>query len=543
MRSTARRVAIVLAAPALTISALAATSSPASAAADPAPAAASAAWLTSQLTGGLIHNNGEFAFDDIGLSADVAFGLAAVGGNDATVDDIVAAIAPRAQADWYTSTYQGVTTTYAGSLAKAATLAETTGGDPTDFGGQDLISMLEATVSVTPPTTGRVEDVNNDFSDTNTLGQAYAAQALAEQGSASAVPVTTFLVQQQCADGWFRLDFAERTATDQTCDGDAASVPDTDATAIALMAMVSMHNDALVPAIGKAEAWLLSTQHKNGAWGGGPTTEAPNANSTGLAGWALGELGGDDSAVANAAAWVRAHQATNVANCVYYDAADLGAIAYDNAALKTLQGTPVDPATTQDQFRRAASQALPVLQWAPAGSGDPQVLFTAEYVKAGGKKPVGVIQATPGEALCAMLGEQSVLRYANADGVAHLPVLIPAKTATSRVKVANAGGTLGTAVINALGAKKLPVKIKDRVAIGRKQTVKVTGLAPGEMVTVSVDWPRKGGGGSGEVTGGQANRKGVFFASFKVPNVSKGTVKVTGQFANRKASKTFTVTR
>ena len=541
MRSTARRVAVILAAPALTISALAATSSPASAAADPAPAAASTTWLTAQLTDGLIHND-QYEFDDLGLSADVAFGLAAVGQDD-TVHDIVSAIEPRAQAEWYTSTYLGVTTTYAGSLAKAAALAETAGDDPTQFGGQDLIALLEDTVSATPPTTGRVQDENNDFSDTNTLGQAYAVEALAGAGSASALPVTTFLLQQQCADGWFRLDFAARDAADQTCDGDPASVPDTDATAVALMAMVSLHNDALVPAIDKAEAWLLSTQKSSGAWGGGPTTEAANTNSTGLAGWALGELGGDDDAVANAAAWVRAHQATNVANCVYYDSADLGTIAYDNAALKALQGTPIDP-TTQDQFRRAAAQALPVLQWAPAGSGDPQVLFTAEYVKAGHRLPVGVVQAAPGEALCAMLGEQSVIGYADADGEAHLPVLISDKTKTSNVKVANAGGTFGTAQINALGAKTLPVKIKDTVAVGQKQVVKVTGLAPGETVTISVAWPDRPGDSAGTGLFGQANGKGVFTSSVKVPNrPGKATVKVKGQFANRKASKSFTVTR
>jgi hypothetical protein len=536
MRSTARRVAVILAAPALTLSALGAVSSPASAAVDPGPATAASAWLAGQVPdGGLF--TGEFG-TDYGLSIDVALGLHATGDQEETVSDITDAVASDVNGYIaYSYVDGGVTHTgeSGGSTAKALVLAQRTGGDVHNFGGVDLVDRLESLVD----DNGRVistADGAPDASYDNTYIQALAAEGLRGTGSATYADVVGYLLDQQCPEGYFRGDIKPAA---QPCDGDA---PDPDSTSQAILALAAdQSTPGVQDAVAAAESWLLDAQRPNGSFGGGVSTKAPNTNSTGLAGWALGTLG-DTQAATDAAAWVRAHQAANVANCVSYDAADLGTIAYDNAALEALQAAPID-ATTQDQFRRAVSQALPVLQWAPTGSGDPQVLFAAEYVKAGGFKPVGVIQATPGEALCAMLGEQSVIGYADADGEAHLPVLISDKTRTTKVKVANATGTFGTAQINALGAKTLPVSLKGRVAKGQKQKIKVTGLAPGEMATVRVLWPMKHGGGNGVVATGQANGQGGLAVSFTVPKApGKAKVKVTGQFANRKASKTFTIT-
>ena len=53
-------------------------------------------------------------------------------------------------------------------------------------------------------------------------------------------------------------------------------------------------------------------QRADGSFGGGPTTEAPNTNSTGLAAWALG-LTGQAAAAERAASWVRGRQAVNLA--------------------------------------------------------------------------------------------------------------------------------------------------------------------------------------------------------------------------------------
>ena len=545
---SSRRTATLLAAPALVVTALVGTSAPASAATDPAPVGAGAAWLESQLNDGVIHyDDGTYSFDDLALSADVGFALEAVGGHDDTVAQIVAAVAPRAHDEWYTSTYDGVTTLYAGSLAKAAAFAQATGADPTAFGGQDLITTLEGTVAGPGPTAGRFQDENNDYGDTNTFGQAYAAEALDAAGSTSAASVTAFLLEQQCSGGWFRLNFADRGAAAQSCDGGPAadSEPDTDATAIALTALVSMHDDALVPAIQRAEQWLLDTQHANGSWGGGPTTEVANANSTGLAGAVLGQLG-DTQAAQDAAALVRAHQLARVGACAPYRAADLGAVAYDDATRSALTSGVDADATTQDQVRRATAQALPVLAFAQP-AGETHALASPEYVKGGTRVGVGVIGAAPGEMLCAkrLPGDAGNHGWANRNGEGHLRVHVPARTATNRIRVWNGAGVVDTVHVNALGPAQLTVSLQSkRVAGGHDQTVTLRGLEPGEMAEIDIRWPRNGSGASGQGVGGQANRNGVFHATFRVPHApGTAAVKGFGQFKNRKDTASFTVTR
>ncbi len=542
MHHLLRRTSAVLAVPALSLTALAATSAPADAATDPAPAAASAAWLAGQVPA-----SGLFPSDygpQYGLGIDVALGLHAVGGQEATVTRIRDAVESGVN-DYIAYSYvdqQNVTHTgeSGGATAKVLVLSQRVGGDEHAFGGVDLVKRMDSLVA----DSGRVISTSDgapDASYDNTYIQALAAEGLRGTGSTAYADVVGYLLDQQCSAGYFRGEIPAAPGA-QTCgSGDSA---DPDSTAQAVLALAG---DATAPgvadALARAKAWLLDTQRANGSFGGGPSTEAPNTNSTGLAASALGALGATKAA-ADAASWVRAHQATNVANCVYYASADLGAIAYDDAALTSIQGgAAIDPAA-QGQFLMATAQALPALQWAQAGTGDPHALFAAEYVKAGGRKPVGVIDAAPGEALCAMLGEQSVLGYANRLGEGRLRVLIPSTTATSKVRVANAAGTVGTVKIRALGAKTLPISFKSRVAAGTKQVVKVTGLAPGEVVTVSIEWPSSSTGGSAEGAGGQANDKGVFVLTAKAPHrPGKATIKVRGQFANRKAAGSFTVTR
>jgi hypothetical protein len=533
MRPIVRGVAAVLAVPALSLSALVATSTSASAATDPAPVTAAGSWLGGQLqaNGWLLHNE-EWDYDNYGATIDAAIGLEAVGAPDAVISSISDAVAAQL------SSYIGTgTEEYAGATAKAAVLAQLAGDDPEAFGGVDLIDRLEGLVLEN----GRIHDVSEWGDYESTFGQVWAVQSLDAAGSALADSTTDFLLDQQCEAGYFRGDFSAIDAADQTCDGSAGQ-PSVDATALAVQSLQSQLDDTDVAGpVADAVAWLASVQNPDGSFGSDEDIPAGNANSTGVAGYAL-LVSGQEEAAAKAAAWLRAHQATNVANCVYYDEATVGSVAYDGAALKATRDGETTPAM-RDQTLYATAQALPALLAAPAG-GETHALFTAEYVKAGGTKPVGVVDAAPGEALCAMLGEQSVLAYADQSGEAKLPVRIPAKTATSTVTVANAAGTVGTVEINALGKKKLTVALKKQVAAGKKQVVKVTGLAPGEMADVAISWPGSTGSGSGEATAGQANGKGVFRATFRVPNKpGKATVKATGEFANRKASSSFTVTR
>lgn len=547
MRLSPRRTATLLAVPTLVLAGLVATGAPASAATDPAPVEAGASWLENQLTDGLVHND-QYDFDDYGLTIDVALALDAVGGHEAGVDTISDAVAAHV-GDYITGDAFGdAGSHYAGATAKALWLAEVSGADEHAFGGVDLQQTLEGLVATDAPVDGRIADVTTFADSANTIGQIFAAEALTSLSSDRAADVRAFLLQQQCADGFFRLNFAKSTSRlDQSCDGGSAkaSPPDTDVTALFVLAMRPLDSDPEVAtAVDAALAWLTTRQHANGSFGGGPTTEAPNANSTGLAGWALADAG-DTVAGARAAAWIRAHQAANVGVCTPFRTADLGAVAYDDAARWTLLGGHITQAT-RDQFRRASAQAVPVLTWAES-AGETHVLAAPEYVPAGGHPQVGVIGAAPGATLCVrrLPHGDAVTGWANSAGEAHVAVPVPNRTGSFRFRVADAAGTVGTARINALAKTELRVGLAtSRIAPGRQQVVTVRGLAPGEQASITVEWPTRGSSSSGSGTGGQANSKGVFRVTVTVPH-RPGTaeVKARGEFRNRRGATSFVVTR
>ena len=323
-----------------------------------APAAddRSAAWLERQLTDGLIYNEA-FDFNDYGLTADVGLGLDAVGGHRGAVSDIAAALAKNID-NWTTGGSRDI---YAGSVAKAVVLAQTAERDPRRFRGVNLVKRLNARVSTTAPYKGRVEDRGaEDY--VNTIGQLFAAVGLAEAGSPKAGPVRNFLLKQQCSKGYFRLNFAGKDKQRQGCDagGKALSAPDTDATALAVIALTAMpqRGKAVRNATRDAVSWLKQAQKRNGSFGGGVSTEASNANSTGLAAWALGDAGACRPAV-KAARWVRDLQVNGDVSGTPL-AGERGAIAYDRAAMTAAEANGIT-VESRDQWRRATAQAAPGL--------------------------------------------------------------------------------------------------------------------------------------------------------------------------------------
>ncbi|MEJ7834531.1 MAG: prenyltransferase/squalene oxidase repeat-containing protein [Nocardioides sp.] len=326
-----------------------------------APDDLSGNWLERQLTDGLIHND-QFDFDDYGLTADTALALAAIGGRRGTVREIRTALAQRVDS-WTTGVDFGSDDVYAGSTAKAVVVAQTTGADPRGFGNVDLVRRLNDRVSSTTPIVGRIEDRSEtDFA--NTIGQAFAAQGLSVARSGRADAVVRFLLKQQCSRGFFRLNFADKAAADQTCDGGdkATSSPDTDVTALAVLSLRALPRktakvrSALIDAV----SWLKRRQQDNGSFGGGTATKASNANSTGLAGWALGESGACESA-AKAAQWVRKRQVSGDVSGTPL-AGEKGAIAYDRDRFAAGQAEGIGTAD-RDQWRRATSQAAPALSY------------------------------------------------------------------------------------------------------------------------------------------------------------------------------------
>lgn len=328
-------------------------------AAQAAPEDRSSSWLTHQLTDGLVHND-QYDFDDYGLTADTAFALAAVGGERATLRQVRRALAAHVDS-WTTGVDFGSDDVYSGSVAKAVVAAQVTGADPRSFGGVDLVKRLQQRVSTDRPTAGRLQDKSStDYA--NTIGQAFAARGLAVAGSTKAGKALDFLLQQQCSAGFFRLQFANASAARQGCDAGTRkqSAPDTDVTALAVLNLKQIPHPSRAVRVAAADAigWLKQHQQDNGSFGGGPATEASNTNSTGLAGWALGESGACDAA-AKAAHWVKRFQVSgDVAGTPL--AGEKGAIAYDRGSFAAAETDGIGT-TERDQWRRATSQAAPSL--------------------------------------------------------------------------------------------------------------------------------------------------------------------------------------
>jgi hypothetical protein len=538
-----RRLSLV-AVPALALSTLAfVPAAPSSAAEpDPTPVSNGVDWLAGQLTDGLMHND-QFDFDDLGLSTDTGLAMAYLDETD-TAGDIADALAPRIT-EYYTYDVGNSdgplvgTHVSAGSLAKAAAFVDAAGDDPTDFGGHDLIAELEDRVSTEPGTEGRIGDVfflgeafEADFS--NTLGQSFAVNALDAEGSVLTDSATDFLLAQQCEEGFFRLSFAPADAEEQRCDDDAASSASTDVTALAVLNLASQSDDTdIQTAIDDALAWMNDTQGADGSFGSDGEITTPNANSTGLAGWALGDAGETDAATA-AAVWLRQHQADDFGPCTTGLTGDTGAIAYDDAALATGRSEGLDVAV-QDQFRRGTAQALPALLWAPAGIYSTEPVSTDGFVRAGSTQPVYADAVAPGQTVCFALGASQTLVHADLDGNAAGTVELPGGSGTRVYDVGLTDGVLGTITFNALAAEKLGLKLKKaKVAKKKKQKVVVKGLATGESVRVLY---------KGKVKDeGTAGGKGRFVTTFKVgKKAGKQKVKVRGEFGNRKAAEKFRV--
>ena len=537
MQRTLRR-GIVVAALLTTLSPVLTTASAVAApvaATDPSAGSAGADWLAGQLTDGLVHND-QYVFDDYGLTIDFALGLDAVGGQADRVASIATAVA--SHVDSYTT---GVdfdsTDVYAGATAKALHLAEVAGQDPTAFGGVDLVSRLEGLTADTGPSAGRIAD-RSEFGDyANTIGQAFAAAGLDGAGSTEAAAATAYLLDQQCAEGWFRLLLtSDPSAADQGCDGGLASgtsKADPDTTSLAVILLAGQADDpAVASALGEAETWLLAQQNDDGSFGGGTSTEAPNSNSTGLAGWALG-LRGHTTEAARAAVWVRGLQAADSSPCTTGLTGEPGAIAYDAAAHETGRSEGITVASA-DQWRRATAQAVGVLRWAPAAGAAYGVTGPTGFVRAGTTVTLRVTGLAAGADACL---SDAVRKQAltGTGGTLRPDVRLPAGTARRTFTLASAAGT-DRATLRVLGGLAIPLTVSDRTPRrGTRQYVVARGLAAGERVTVTY---------RGDVVArGRASSSGRFRGYFwSGPAAGTRTLKVTGQFPSiRKAASTLRV--
>jgi LPXTG-motif cell wall-anchored protein len=358
-----RRVLAAVAAALLALLAVLAVTAPPAQAAPPTtddPAAAAAGWLARQFVAGdhLETDFGGQSFPDAGLTLDAVLGFAAAGVAGDTAEAAMAWVGQPANLETYVG--NGTTDSFPGALAKLALTAQVEGLDPTVFGtGRvDLLARLRALI--TP--SGRFSDKSSfvpyqDFS--NGFSQSYAVLTLVRAGSVPPAAVS-FLAGSACPSGGIPLDFGKPTCT-----------PDPDATAVAVQALAAAGNDAAAAA---GIRWLVDDQRADGSFGGGASSQGPNANSTGLAGQAL-RAAGATAAAGRAAAYLRTLQSGCTAA-----AERRGAIAFDGSGfvaasaprataqallglsgpgLRTLDGTAAEPAAPELACAAAPTSSAP----------------------------------------------------------------------------------------------------------------------------------------------------------------------------------------
>jgi hypothetical protein len=347
-----RRAGATLVASAVTISLVAAGG-----AAQAAPADRGADWLSGQLTDGVLVSGG---FPSYGLSIDAAFALKAVGGHSADVQQIRTALEDNVGDYIAGDSFGDPGSTYAGATAKALVLAQSTGADPRNFGGVDLVKRLNGVVTKSGPAKGRIVDVSTFGDFANTLGQILAVRGLSAAGSGYAGKARTFLLQQQCKQGFFRLNFAKLSSDHQGCRKNSPADPDATSYAVLELWKTSHGHPGFRRALKRAAAWLVAQQRRSGAFIGGTSTATPNTNSTGLAGWALA-TSHRCAAAKKAAGWIADLQVGRQSGGSPL-VGQRGAIAYDKAAMKAGKKDGITD-DTAGFWQRATAQAAPTLQY------------------------------------------------------------------------------------------------------------------------------------------------------------------------------------
>jgi hypothetical protein len=371
---------------------------------DSTPSTIAAEWLADELTNGLMTGT---SGPDFGLTIDTGLALTTVPGQGANVTAINNALEPRI-AEYVGD---GTKESYAGPLAKAAAFARTAKKNPTSYGGVNLITRLEARTADVPAdatgqpqaaaVAGRISD-KSEFGDfANVVGQSFAVRALSLATSTEAGAARDFLLKQQCASGYFRLNFDKANVPNQSCtEGVAGSEADPDATALAVINLVESgdRSAAVTAALSKAGAWLAARQRNSGAIRSAGAGAQINTNTTALGGYAMGLLKQRDAAL-KAALWVRKNQPVDKYKCRTALTKDTGAVAYRKDRTTAAKTTGI-PAGARDEWRRATAQAILGLQFAPASKDKLRIVSVRREARAGERVQFRVYGLAPSESAC-----------------------------------------------------------------------------------------------------------------------------------------------
>jgi hypothetical protein len=359
--------------------------SPAGAAAPRSEATAALDWIEAELSA---NEHGMPGFTagayDWGLTSDAVLALASGGRSRdaetvATTANLLDHASNYATWDDLGSDYPGVR--IAGAFGKLNLVAEVQGvDDPAQTDGFDLEAEVRATMEVTGAQAGRFSDIDPHFGSNNANGFGQALAMLGLSYSDDGVPsqAVTFLIDQQCPSGGFRLTYRGTAG----CASDGSS--DTDTSAMAIQALlVADRTPAVRAALVKGLDWLESQQDASGGWGGTGPTSNLNANSSGLTATAL-RAAGRTGAAADGSDWI-AGAALTAANTGAGPAKDeVGAIAYTYASRDAAITAGID-AGGRDQWRRATAQAVLGLGLPEYGSinREPAAPVVASHTAAG----------------------------------------------------------------------------------------------------------------------------------------------------------------
>lgn len=213
-------------------------------------------------------------FADYGLTIDGAYALAATGGDNAALRNIVDFMdkggkdgQKRGIHDW---TLVGTKYANGGSIGKAAVLAQSVGRDPRAFGGQDLIAALaKITCQAKTPTVQECAAKGNYAYATSVFKQSLGvmAQLRAGEKAAAAEPAAYLKSLQDPSGAWVSL-IGE------------PSGPEVDSTAMAAMTVDLLPDAGSQAAVDKALAWLAAQQKEDGGF---PGASGNSVNSAALA--------------------------------------------------------------------------------------------------------------------------------------------------------------------------------------------------------------------------------------------------------------------
>jgi hypothetical protein len=209
-------------------------------------------------------------FEPAGATADVVLAFMAAGYDPTTLKATGSISSAMDYLESQAADFSGKDPARAGKLAL---VAATAGNDPTNFGGVDLIDMLNS--SYYQPGQGGFTNITGTYGITNTFFQAFPILGLSAAGETIPGNVKQTIIDLQQPDGGWKYDLAESAWNTTTPDN----------TGVALQALVAAGVPLNDSSIISATNYLRNQQDEFGGWG--------NANSTAYAIQGLLAIGED----------------------------------------------------------------------------------------------------------------------------------------------------------------------------------------------------------------------------------------------------------